>query len=175
MRRAPRWLLGVAAAWFALAGSVSGILAFVEAWTAISAGVSGCALSIDGRTVRFPVADDPLGCTQRVDLVSIVVGGLTSILLLATLAAVGFAARAFAEAFARLIRLAPRRGRRWVPLGAVAAVLAGIQPLILVLWLIDRGNLTGGPIELAVGIVPLVWSVVAAVAALITWRASPPA
>ena len=159
MRRAPRWLLGVAAAWFALAGSVSGILAFVEAWTAISAGVSGCALSIDGRTVRFPVADDPLGCTQRVDLVSIVVGGLTSILLLATLAWL----------------VDSRRGRRWVPLGAVAAVLAGIQPLILVLWLIDRGNLTGVPIELAVGIVPLVWSVVAAVAALITWRASPPA
>lgn len=156
MSRPPRWLLAVAAAWFALAGIVSGILALVEAWSAISAGLGGCVLMVQGLGVRFPVAPDPFGCTQSVDLLSIVLGGLTSILLLATL---GW--------------LAGSRRWRWsVPFGAGAAVLVGIQPLILVLWFIDRGNLTGGPIELAVGIVPLAWSVVSAAVALAAWRAS---
>jgi hypothetical protein len=154
--RPPRWLLAVAAAWFALAGAVSGLLTVVGAWSVISAGLSGCVLMIEGLGVRFPVAPDPLGCTQRVDLLSMVLSGLASIVLLATL---GWLAGS-------------RRGSRWVPLGAVAAVLAGIQPLILVVWFIDRGNVTGGPIELAVGIVPLAWSVVSAAVALAAWRGS---
>ena len=156
MRRPPRWLLALAAAWFALAGAASGILALTEAWTALSAGLNGCVLTIAGLGVRFPVASDALECSQRVDPVSILFGGLASIALLLTLAWLAGA----------------RRGRRWVPVGAAASVLVGLQPLMLVAWLIDRGNLTGGPIELAVGIVPLVWSVVSAAVALIAWRAS---
>lgn len=156
MSRPPRWLLAVAAAWFALAGAVSGLMTVVSAWSAISAGLSGCVLTVERLGVRFPVSPDPLGCTQRVDLLSMVLSGLASIVLLATL---GWLAGS-------------RWGRRWVPLGALAAVLVGIQPLILVLWFIDRGNVTAGPIELAVGIVPLVWSIVSAAVALTAWRGS---
>lgn len=154
MSRTPRWLLMVAAAWFALAGLVSGILAVVGAWSAVSAGLNGCALSIEAITIRVPVAPDSLGCTQRVDLVSIVLSGLASIVLLATLSWL----------------LGSSKPRWAVPIGAAAAILVGVQPLLVVLWLIDRGNLTGGPIELAVGIVPLAWSVVSAAVALFAWR-----
>ena len=153
----PRWLLAVAAAWFALAGAVSGLLTVVGAWSAISAGLSGCVLTVEGVGVRLPVAPDSLGCTQRVDLLSIVLSGLASIVLLAALGWLTGSGR-----------------WRWsVPFGAVAAVLVGIQPLILVVWFIDRGNLTAGPIELAVGIVPLAWAVLSAAVALAAWRASP--
>ena len=156
MSRPPRWLLALAAAWFALAGAASGLLALTEAWTALSAGLSGCVLTIGDLGVRLSVASDALECAQRVDLVSIVLGALASLALLLTLAWLAGA----------------RRGRRWVPVGAAASVLVGLQPLLLVAWLIDRGNLTGGPIELAVGVVPLAWSVSSAVVALIAWRAS---
>ena len=155
MSRPPRWLLALAAAWFALAGIVSGIVALVEAWSAISAGLNGCVLMIADLGVRLPVANAG-ECSQRVDLVSILLGGLASLALLLTLAWLAGA----------------RRGRRWVPVGAAASVLVGLQPLVLVAWLIDRGYVTGGPFELAVGLVPLVWSVVSAAVALIAWRAS---
>jgi hypothetical protein len=156
VRRPPRWLLVVAAAWFALAGTASGILALVEGWTAISSGLNGCVLMIEGIGTRFPVAPNALGCTQWVDVVSIAVAGLASIVLLVTLAWLTGA----------------RRGRNAVPLGAGAAVLVGLQPLFLVAWLIDREYVTGGPIEWAVGIVPLAWSVISAGVALGDWRAS---
>ena len=157
MRQPPRWAVALAATWYALAGAVSGLLAVSGTWSAISAGLNGCVLLIHGFGVRLPVAPDPFGCSQRVDLLTILLGGLTSVALLITLAWL----------------TGRRRGRRWVPLGAVASVLAGLQPLLLIAWLIDRGNLTGGPIELAVGLVPLVWSVVSAIVALAAWRASP--
>jgi hypothetical protein len=157
MKPPPRWLLAVAAAWFALAGFVSAILAVVSIWSAVSAGVSGCVLLVQGGALRFPVDPDPLGCTQRVDILSLALGTLASIVLLMTF---GWLAGA-------------RRARWAVPFGAVAAALVGLQPLMIVLWLIDRGNLTGGPIELAVGIVPLVWSVVSAAVALAAWRGRP--
>ena len=157
MRRPPRWLLAVASAWFALAGIVSVLLALVGAWSAVSAGLNGCMLSIEGLGVRLPVAADSLGCTQRVDAVSIALSALAGIVLLITL---GW--------------LAGSGTGRWsVPFGAAAAILAGIQPLLAVVWLIDRGNLTRGPIELAVGIVPLAWSLISATVALAAWRASP--
>ena len=156
MSRPPRRLLVLAAAWFALAGLASGLLTVAEAWTALSAGLNGCVLTIAGLGVRFPVASDALECTQRVDLVTIVLGGLASVALLLTLAWLA----------------GGRRGRRWVPVGAAASVLVGLQPLVLVAWLIDREYITSGPIELAVGIVPLAWSVVSAAVALIAWRAS---
>jgi hypothetical protein len=156
VRRPPRWLLVVAAAWFALAGIVSGIVALIEAWTGISAGLNGCVLTIEGFGVRLPVAPNAFGCTQRVDLVSIVLAGLASIVLLMTLAWL----------------TGVRRVRNAVPFGAIAAVLVGLQPLFLVAWLIDREYVTGGPIELAVGIVPLAWSVISAAVALAAWRAS---
>jgi hypothetical protein len=156
MRRPPRWLLVLAAAWFALAGIASGIAAIIEAWTGIAAGLNGCVLTTGGVGVRLPVAPDAFGCTQSVDPVSIVVAGLASIVLLMTLAWLTGA----------------RRGRNAVPLGAVAAVLVGLQPLLLVAWLIEREYVTGGPIELAVGIVPLAWSVISAGVALAAWRAS---
>lgn len=156
MRQSPRWLLAAAAAWFGLAGAVSGILAFVGAWSASSAGLSGCLLEVAGVSVRLPVAPDPLGCMQRVDVVPLVLEALASVALLATL---GWLAGS-------------GRGKWLVPFGAVASVLIGLQPLILVLWFIDRGNLAAGPIELAVGIVPLAWSVVSAAVALAAWRAS---
>jgi hypothetical protein len=91
-----------------------------------------------------------------VDLVFIVVAGLASLLLLMTIAWLTGA----------------RRVRNAVPLGAVAAVLVGLQPLFLVAWLIDREYVTGGPIELALGIVPLAWSVISAGVALAAWRGS---
>lgn len=156
MKRPPRWLLAVAAAWFALAGIVSGILALVEGWTAISAGLNGCVLMIEGVGVRLPVAANALGCTQRVDLVFIVGAGLVSLVLLTSLAWL----------------TGVRRARNAVPFGAVAAVLAGLQPLLLVVWLIEREYITGGPIELAVGVIPLAWSVISAVVAVAAWRAS---
>ena len=156
MRRPPRWLIVTAAVWFALAGFVSVTMALVGAWSAVSAGLNGCLLSIEGFGIRLPVAADPFGCTQRVDAVSIALSSLAGILLLVTL---GWLAGS-------------GRGRRSVPFGSAAAVLVGVQPLLAVMWLIDRGNLTGGPIELAVGLVPLVWSVISATVALAAWRAS---
>ncbi|HEU5204586.1 MAG TPA: hypothetical protein VFU17_09855 [Candidatus Limnocylindrales bacterium] len=93
---------------------------------------------------------------QRVDVVPLVLEALASVALLATL---GWLAGS-------------GRGKWLVPFGAVASVLIGLQPLILVLWFIDRGNLAAGPIELAIGIVPLAWSVVSAAVALAAWRAS---
>jgi hypothetical protein len=143
------------AAWFALAGIVSGIAALIDASTAISAGLNGCVLMIEGIGTRLPVAPNALGCTQWVDVVSIVVAALASIMLLVTLAWLSGA----------------RGGRNAVPLGAVAAVLVGLQPLFLVAWLIDREYVTGGLIEWAVGIVPLTWSVISAGVALAAWRA----
>ena len=157
MRRPPRWLLALAAAWFALAGIVSVVMALVGTWSAVSAGLSGCMLSIEGVAVRFPVATDPLACTQRVDAVSIALSGVAGIVLLVTLGWLSGSGR----------------GRWSVPFGAAAAILVGIQPLLAVVWLIDRGNLTRGPIELAIGIVPLAWSVISAIVALAAWRASP--
>ena len=148
-------LVFLAVAWFALAGSVGVVMALLGAWTAISAGLSGCVLLI-GDGVQLPGADDALGCTQRVDVLSIVLGGVVSFSLLAT---AGWLA----------LR---RRGRfAWiVPFGAVAAVLAGLQPLMAVIWLVERGNLTAGPIELGIGIVPLAWAILSAAVALMAWR-----
>ena len=157
MRGPPRWLRAMAGAWFAVAGIVSVLMALVGAWSAVTAGLNGCLLSIEGLGVRFPVAADSLGCTQRVDAVSITVSALAGIVLLSTL---GWLAGS-------------GRGRWSVPFGAAAAVLVGIQPLLAVLWLVDRGNLTRGPVELAVGLVPLAWSVISATVALAAWRASP--
>ena len=156
MSRPPRWAIALAGAWFGLAGAASGILAFVEAWTAVSAGLNGCVLSIAGIGVRLPVASNALECSQRVDVVTIVVGGVASVALLTTLAWLAGA----------------RWGRRWVPVAAAGSVLVGLQLLMLVAWLIDREYITAGPIELAVGLVPLVWSVVSAIVALAAWRAS---
>jgi hypothetical protein len=127
------------------------------AWTAISAGMSGCVLLVGDQLVRFPVVVDALACTQRIDVLLIVVGVLASFALLATL---GW-----------LIR--HRRG--WlaaiVPFGAVSAVLAGLQPLIAVTWLVERGYVTAGPIELAIGVVPLVWALLSAAVAMARWTA----
>ena len=155
MRRSPRWLLAAAAAWFGLAGAISGILALVGVWNAISAGLSGCLLEVAGVSVRLPVVPDTLGCMQRVDVLPIILEALASVALLATL---GWLAGS-------------GRGKWLVPFGAVSSVLIGLQPVMVVLWFIDRGNLAAGPIELALGIVPLVWSVAAAAIALHAWRA----
>ena len=157
MRRPPRWLLGVAATWFALAGAASGITAVVGAWSALSAGLSGCVLLIGDAALRLPVAPDAFGCTQRVDVVPLVLGAGTSVVLLAT--------------FGWLV--GAQRGRWSVPFGAAGAVFVGIQPLLLVTWLIDNGYLTGGPIELAVAVVPLTWAIASAGTALTAWRAAP--
>ena len=109
-----------------------------------------------GSRRAVPVPADALGCTQRVDVLPIVVGALLSFTLLAT---AGWLTRR-------------RRGRLAgiVPFGAVAAVLAGLQPLMAVAWLVEQGNLTAGPIELAIGVVPLVWALVSAAVALTAWR-----
>jgi hypothetical protein len=156
MRPAAQPLVALAVAWFALAGSVGVVMALLGVWTAIWAGLSGCVLLMGDRAVRFPVADDAIGCTQRVDVLSIVLGALLSFALLAT---AGWLTRR-------------RHGRiAWiVPFGAVAAVLAGLQPLMAVIWLVERGNLTAGPIELAIGIIPLAWAILSAAVALTARR-----
>ena len=106
--------------------------------------------------MQFPGTADALGCTQRADVLPIVLGALLSFALLATAS--------------WLIRRRPGRLAWIVPFGAVAAVLAGLQPLMAVIWLVERGNLTAGPIELGIGIVPLAWAILSAAVALRAWR-----
>lgn len=156
MRLTGRTLVALAAAWFVLAGSIGAVMAVLGAWTVTSAGVNGCVLLIGDGTVRFPVPADALGCTQRVDLLPIVLGALLSFALLAT---AGWLTR---RRHGRLAGI--------VPFGAVAAVLAGLQPLMAVVWLVEQGNLTAGPIELAIGVVPLIWGLLSATVALTAWR-----
>jgi len=156
MRLTAQPLVFLAVAWFALAGSVGAVMALLGAWTAISAGLSGCVLLIGDGAVQFPGAADAFGCTQRVDLLPIVLGAMLSFSLLAT---AGWLTRRLNGRFAWI-----------VPFGAVAAVLAGLQPLMAVTWLVERGNLTAGPIELAIGVVPLAWALLSAAVALTAWR-----
>ena len=156
MRLTARPLVIMAAAWFILAGSIGAVMAVLGAWTVVSAGMNGCVLLIGDRAVRFPVPADALGCTQRVDVLPIVLGALLSFALLAT---AGW-----------LIRRRNGRLAGIVPLGAVAAILAGLQPLMTVVWLVEQGNLTAGPIELAIGFVPLIWALLSAAVALTAWR-----
>ena len=156
MRLTAHPLVTVAVAWFGLAGSIGAVMAVLGAWTVTSAGMNGCFLLIGDRTMRFTGAADPLVCTHRVDVLPIVVGALLSFALLAT---AGW--------------LTGRRRGRFaliVPFGAVAAVLAGLQPLMAVVWLVEQGNLTAGPIELAIGLVPLAWAILSAAVALTAWR-----
>jgi hypothetical protein len=156
MRLTGRPLVALAAAWFALAGSIGAVMAVLGAWTVTSAGMNGCVLLIGDRAVRSPIAEDALGCTQRVDVLPIVLGALLSFALLAT---AGWLTRRPNGRFAWI-----------VPFGAVAGVLAGLQPLLAVIWLVQRGNVTAGPIELAIGIVPLFWAILSAAVALTAWR-----
>jgi hypothetical protein len=132
-------------------------MSVIGAWTAISAGMSGCVLVVGDQIVRFPVAVDALACTQRVDVLPIVVGASLSFALLAT---VGWFTRHRHGWLARI-----------VPFGAVSAVVAGLQPLIAVTWLVERGYVTAGPIELAIGAVPLVWALLSATVAIARWTA----
>jgi hypothetical protein len=156
VRLTTRPLVAMAAAWFALAGSIGAVMAVLGAWTAISAGMSGCVLLVGDQIVRFPLAVDALACTQRVDILPIVLGALLSFALIAT---AGW-----------LIRRRHGRLAGIVPFGAVAAVLAGLQPLMAVVWLIEQGNVTAGPIELAIGVLPLAWALLSAAVALTAWR-----
>jgi hypothetical protein len=155
-RLTARPLVALAAAWFTVAGATGAVMAVLGAWTLTSAGMNGCVLLIGDRAVRFPVPADAFGCTQRVDVLPIVLGALLSLALLAT---AGW-----------LTRRRDGRLAAVVPFGAVAAVLAGLQPLMAVLWLVEQGNLTAGPIELAIGIVPLAWAFLSAAVALTAWR-----
>ena len=151
-----RPLVALAAAWFALAGSIGAVMAVLGAWTVTSAGMNGCVLLIGDGAGRLPVPPDALGCTQRVDVLPIVLGALLSLALLAT---AGW-----------LTRRRDGRLAAIVPFGAAAAVLAGLQPLMAVVWLVEQGNLTAGPIELAIGVVPLAWALLSAAVALTAWR-----
>ena len=153
MRLTARPLVALAAAWFAFAGSIGAVMAVLGAWTVTSAGMNGCVLL---RAGRLPVEADALGCTQRVDVLPIVLGALLSLALLAT---AGW-----------LIRRRNGRLAAIVPFGAVAAVLAGLQPLMAVVRLVEQGNLTAGPIELAIGVVPLAWALLSTAVALTAWR-----
>jgi hypothetical protein len=153
-----RSMIVLAAAFFALTGLIAGLIAIATLWTTISAAVAGCSMVFGDDVLRLRAPADAAACTQRVDLIPIALGGLASGLLLATLAWLPGSRR--------------RAPSRVVPLGAVAAVLAGVQALSTVLFLIDQGNLTAGPVEIGFGLLLLAWGVVSAAVALAAWRAS---
>lgn len=157
MTQPRRAWMALATAYFALSGAIALLLTIGQAWGALSAGLAGCALFVGDAFLRLPVSADSLGCTQHLDLGSIVLGAVASVVLLATLA-----------------WLVGRRGTaltRLAPLGAVVAVLVGLLPAATVLWFVEfyRGSL--GPVEIGVGLVPLAWSVSSALIVLAVWRA----
>jgi hypothetical protein len=151
-------MLALAAVYFALTGLIAGLVAIATLWSTISAALGGCSMVFGDDVLRLRAPAGAVACTQRVDLIPIVLGGLASGLLLAT--------------FAWLQGSRDRARSRVVPLGAMAAVLAGVQALSTVLFLIDRGNLTAGPVEIAFAVLTLAWGVVSALIALAAWRAS---
>lgn len=151
-------MIALAVVYFALTGLILGLVAIATLWGTISAALGGCSMVFGAVVLRLAAPAGAVACTQQVDLILILLAGLASGLLLATLAWLQ----------------GPRESAwsRVVPLGAVAAILAGVQALSTVLFLIDRGNLTAGALEVGFGVVMLTWGVVSALVALTAWRAS---
>ena len=156
MTKPRRAWVALATAYFALAGLLALVMTLAQAWGVLSAGLAGCALFVGDTFLRFPVPPDSLGCTQRLDVIPIVLGGIASFILLSTVA--------------WLIRRRGTRLARIVPVGAVAGVLVGLLPLSTVRWVVEfyRGSL--GPVELGLGVIPLAWAVASGLVAIATWH-----
>jgi len=150
-----RPLIATAAAFLALGGLLAGLVTVAIMWGVISSALAGCLLVIAGNQIRVPVVADPLGCTQYVDGLAIVLGCIAAGALLGALAWL----------------LHPRAGwlSRVVPIGAAAALLIGIYPLIVLASLADDGFVALGPIELGLGAVLLGWGLIAAAVLVAAW------
>jgi hypothetical protein len=145
----------LAAGYYAIAGAIALLVSMSTAAAAVSAGLDGCVLIVGEAMVRVPGAISEFGCAQRVDVLETLLGLGAGLVLLVTLVWLGSRSTGL---------------RRFVPLGAITALLTGLLPLATVLWLVDFYRLTWGIVEAGLAGVPLAWAILTGWITLAAWR-----
>jgi hypothetical protein len=148
----------LARSYYVIAGGIAAAAGVVAIVSAVVAATTGCVIVFSRADFTNPPTTGPVpanfpSCQQYVDVLSI---GIQL--------AVGAALLVTAWVFSR-------RGPRVdliVRGGALLGIVIGAVPGYFIWWLFDYYNQTAGPIELLIGVVPLL---VAVAAAWVAWRA----